>query len=109
MSDTEHPTEREFGELIEAVRGVRSQVSNLQRTNSAEHAANAQRMERLSTELREGLERKANIQDLKDAAERIDSLESDRDKTSTRDRIAIAVGAGAISTFAIFFGGQIHL
>jgi len=54
------PDDQKFGELIGEVRAISGQISELQQTNSAEHAANARRLGRIE--------------------DRIDSLEATRDK-----------------------------
>jgi hypothetical protein len=54
------PDDQQFGELVGEVRGISGQISELQRTNTEEHAANARRLGRIE--------------------DRIDSLESTRDK-----------------------------
>lgn len=79
------PDDREFGILIGKVDALSEQVAELRRTNSAEHAANGERLERLEASLREPL---------KDHENRIDSLEKTRDEGSGAAKL-VKIGQGA--------------
>lgn|GEM_PF-5429184 len=86
------PDDREFGILIGKVDALTEQVAELRRTNSAEHAANGERLERLEASLREPL---------KDHEQRIDSLETTRDEGKGAARL-VKVGQGAFALALVF-------
>jgi len=108
MTPGDTPSPREFGELSSDVKAIREQLGNLQRTNGEEHRANAQRMERLSRDIREGLESKADRDDLDKHTKDIEGLKSDRDKASGRDRVIMGALGSAITFLAILLSGA-HL
>lgn len=100
------PDDREFGILIGKVEAIGEQVAELRRTNSEEHAANGERLERLESSVRESLNQKASEAWVKEHETRIDSLEKTRDEGSGAARLVrfvqggIAVGLAAAAFLA---------
>ena len=74
------PSEREFGELRSDVRNVARSVGELGRTNSAEHAANAARFDRLADFVQKALDGKADKDWVKSIDEDVDGLKTSRDR-----------------------------
>lgn len=70
------PGEREFGELIGEVRAIAKQIADLQRSNTAEHEANARKLERIER--------------------RIDSLEATRDKFGGVKAFMVGISSAAL-------------
>jgi hypothetical protein len=103
------PDEREFGVLIGEVRGISKQVAELQRANTAEHEANARRMERIEAKLETGLDKKADKTDLNDLDEKVDSLRLTRAGNTTRDNILKGAFGAVLTIIAVLLGGHIHL
>lgn len=105
------PDDREFGELVAEVRGLRGDVSDLSRRNTAEHAANAARMQRIEDKLESGLDRKADRATVERQGTQIAELSSSQQRTVGRDGfIKAAFGALiALATIYVANGGHIHL
>lgn len=105
------PDDREFGELVAEVRGLRGDVSDLSRRNTAEHEANAARMQRIEDKLEAGLERKADRSVVEAQATEIAKLTSNQERTLGRNSfVKAAFGAlVALATVYIANGGHIHL
>jgi hypothetical protein len=74
------PGERDFGILIGKVDALADQVAELKRTNTAEHKANGERLERLETGIRVSLDSKASETWVKEHESRLTSLEGTRTK-----------------------------
>jgi hypothetical protein len=79
------PDDREFGILIGKVEAIGEAIAELRRTNTAEHAANGRRAERLESKVDEALQ---------GHEKRIDSLEKTRDEGSGAAKL-IKLGQGA--------------
>lgn len=108
------PTDKEFGELIGEVRGMRAQLTDLQRTNAEEHAANGRRFEQMRAEVREGLAAKAERDDVEELRDDVNELKLTGARTSGRDSTigSFAKGAfGALVTIlaSLLFGHPVHL
>lgn len=106
------PSEKEFGELIGEVKAMRAQLGDLQRTNAAEHTANARRMERIEAKIEVGLEKKADASALAATEEKVARLQLADAGTKARDKI-LTGGFGALialaTLFAIILGDHIHI
>lgn len=103
------PTDKEFGELIGEIRAVRAQIAELQVSNTREHNANAQRMERFEQKLEQGLERKADKSALDDLDEKVDSLRLTRAGNTTRDNILKGALGATLTIVAVLLGGHVHI
>jgi hypothetical protein len=103
------PSEREFGELLGEVRAVRNQVTDLQRTNSAEHAANARRMERIEEKLEVGLGKKADVTWVEKISEKVDNLNINSAWTRGRDNVLKGALGAAVAIGAAILGGYLHI
>lgn len=103
------PSDREFGVLIGKMEGIKDQVTELQRTNSAEHESNARRMERIESKLEQGLEKKADKSALVDLDEKVDSLRLTRAGNTVRDNILKGAFGAALTVIAVLLGGHVHI
>lgn len=91
------PDEREFGELLGEMKGVRQQISDMQARNSEEHGRVMERLQKVEDKLDRRVDWKwMNEQDLPD---RVDRLEAKRDER--RGQAALVKIAEGIALFAI--------
>jgi hypothetical protein len=103
------PTDREFGELIGEVRGMRKELADLQRTNSEEHRQNGERFNRLEGRVQEALDSKADKKIIEDQAKALDSLRQDQSKRLGRDSFAKSAFGALVGGLGVFFAGGGHL
>lgn len=97
------PDEREFGILIGKVEGIGEQIAELRRVNTQEHAANAQRFERLETSVHDALAEKADKIVVNKHSERLRSLETIRDEGKGAARLVRFV-QGALGAAVVVLG-----
>lgn len=96
------PSEREFGELHSDVRNVARAVEELRRTNSQEHAANAKRLERMETSLRDAIAGKADKGWVEDLDDDVEGLKASRNRFEGA-KLLLLGSIGAVLTAIGYF------
>lgn len=74
------PDERALGEVAGTVKALGTQLTEFQRSTERAHERLNGRLGSIEDSMRKDLARKANTREIEAHEERIDSLESDRDK-----------------------------
>lgn len=103
------PTDKEFGELIGEVRGMRAQVTDLQDSNRREHEENGRRFEHLRSEVRESISTKADQEEVDEVKRDVVSLRETRAGNRARDSVLKGALGAALTFGAIILGNHVHI
>jgi hypothetical protein len=98
------PSEREFGELVGAVKALGREIREMRAANSDDHASVASRLDQIDVKLDRKVDREWMAE--QDLPQRVDKLESSRDKISGGRAVFAGMGGALLTIVGFLIGGH---